>query len=159
MSVMFPGYFSTKLWKILAELSYFYRQICAKEISKKLMRKLEKEIVVLICKMKKEFPPIFMNSMQQLLVHLPGEALIGGPAQFRWIYSQKIELKKLKAIVRNKARVDGCIVEGFIVNEITIFSRKYLSCKNGINAHTMRCQFEEQAPVTELRSELLSHIL
>jgi hypothetical protein len=79
MSVMFHGYFSTGMWKILAELSYFYRQISAKEISKKLVHKFEKEIVVLVCKMKKEFSLEFMNSMQHLLVHLPWEALVGGP--------------------------------------------------------------------------------
>jgi hypothetical protein len=32
MSLMFRGYFSTELWKILAELSYFYQQICANEL-------------------------------------------------------------------------------------------------------------------------------
>jgi hypothetical protein len=64
---------------MLAELSYFYRQICAKKISKKLMQRFEKEIVVLICKMKKLFSPGFMNCMQHLLVHLPWEALVGGP--------------------------------------------------------------------------------
>jgi hypothetical protein len=46
--VIFRGYFSPDLWKMLAELSYFYRQICAKEISKKLMQMFEKEIVVLV---------------------------------------------------------------------------------------------------------------
>jgi hypothetical protein len=32
MSVMFRGYFKAKLWKMLSELSYFYRQICAKQV-------------------------------------------------------------------------------------------------------------------------------
>jgi hypothetical protein len=50
LSVMFHGYFNIGLWKILAELSYFYRQIWVKEISKKLMQKLEKEIVSLVYK-------------------------------------------------------------------------------------------------------------
>jgi hypothetical protein len=35
--VMLHDYFNTNLWKILVELSYFYRQICAKEISKTMM--------------------------------------------------------------------------------------------------------------------------
>jgi hypothetical protein len=65
----------------------FYKQICAKEISKKLMLRFEKEIVVLVCKMEKVFPPRFFNCMQHLLVHLPWEALVGGPAQFRWMSS------------------------------------------------------------------------
>jgi hypothetical protein len=40
----------------LAELHYFYPQIHAKEISKKMMHKLEKIIVFLVCKMEKDFP-------------------------------------------------------------------------------------------------------
>jgi hypothetical protein len=51
MPVMFCGYFNADLWKIFDELSYFYRQICAKQVSKSMMQKLEKEIVVLIYKM------------------------------------------------------------------------------------------------------------
>lgn len=64
MLVMFRGFCSPKLWKILAEISYFYGQICPKEISKKLMQKLDKEIVIIVCKIKREFPPRFMNYMQ-----------------------------------------------------------------------------------------------
>jgi hypothetical protein len=53
-----------------------------------MMQKIEKEIVVLIGKMKKVFPPGWFNAMQHLLVHLPWEAKVGGPVQFRWMYSQ-----------------------------------------------------------------------
>jgi hypothetical protein len=35
--VMFCGYFNTDLWKMFAELSYFYKQICAKQVSKMMM--------------------------------------------------------------------------------------------------------------------------
>jgi hypothetical protein len=34
MSIIFCGYFKVDLWKMLAELSYFQRQICAKQVSK-----------------------------------------------------------------------------------------------------------------------------
>jgi hypothetical protein len=47
---------------VLAELSYFYRQLCAKEIVVEMMQKLEKEIPVLLCKMEKIFPPMFFKS-------------------------------------------------------------------------------------------------
>jgi hypothetical protein len=81
MSIMF--YFKVDLWKMFAELSYFYREICAKQVSKVMMQRLEKEIVVLVCKMKKLFPPRWFNVMQYLLVHLPWEARVGGTVQFR----------------------------------------------------------------------------
>jgi hypothetical protein len=95
MPVMFCGYFDANLWKVFTELSYFYRQIYVKQVSKVMMQKLEKEIMVLVCKIEKIFPPGWFNAMQHLLVHLPGEAKVGGPAQFRWMYSQERELKKL----------------------------------------------------------------
>jgi hypothetical protein len=52
--------------------------------------------------------------------------------------------------VQNKAKVEGCIEEALAAKEITIFSSKYFSRENDINAHTMRCQFKQQASVTEL---------
>jgi hypothetical protein len=81
--VMFRGYFNVDLWKMFTELSYFYMQICAKQVSKMMMQKFEKEIPVLVCKMEKVFPPGWFNVMQYLLVHFPWEARVGGPVQFR----------------------------------------------------------------------------
>jgi hypothetical protein len=80
MSIMFCGYFNADLWEIFAELSYFYRKIYAKQVSKSMMQELEKEIMVLICKMEKIFPLGWFNAMQHLLVHLPWEANVRGPA-------------------------------------------------------------------------------
>jgi hypothetical protein len=41
------------LRKMLAKLRYVYVQISAKQVSKAMMQKLEKEITMLVCKMKK----------------------------------------------------------------------------------------------------------
>jgi hypothetical protein len=111
--VMLCGYLDTNLWEMFVELNYFYRQLCAKQVSEMMMQKFKKEIPILVCKMEKVFPPGWFNAMQHLLVHLPWEAKVGGPVQFRWMYSQVRELKNLRAIVHNKARVEGCIAEAF----------------------------------------------
>jgi hypothetical protein len=50
---MFCDHFDADLWKTFDELSYFYRQIYVKQVSKSMMQKLEKEITVLVCKMEK----------------------------------------------------------------------------------------------------------
>jgi hypothetical protein len=86
LPVMLRGYLPEEIWIMLAELSFFYRQLCAKEINKNTIRKLSKEIPVLVCKMEKVSPPGFMNVMQHLLVHLPYEAEMGGPVQYKWMY-------------------------------------------------------------------------
>jgi hypothetical protein len=37
MFAMFRGYFGDAVWTVLAELSYFYRQLCAKKITVEMM--------------------------------------------------------------------------------------------------------------------------
>jgi hypothetical protein len=83
LPVMFRDYFDDAVWMVLAELSYFYIQLCAKEIVVEMMQKLEKEIPVLLCKMENIFPPKFFNPMQHLLIHLPFEAKVGGHVRYR----------------------------------------------------------------------------
>ena len=65
---------------MLAELSFFFRQLCAKEISRTVAQDLEKAAHVLLCKLEKIFPPGFFLPMQHLIVHLPTEAWLGGHA-------------------------------------------------------------------------------
>jgi hypothetical protein len=110
------------VWKALAELSYYYRHLCAKEIKKEMMEKLEQQIPVLVSKLEKIFPPGFFNPMQHLLVHVPYEAKVGGPVQYRWMYHIERTLKKLRAMVSNKRRVEECIAEEFKYKKIASFS-------------------------------------
>jgi hypothetical protein len=88
--------------------------------------------------------------MQHLVVHLPWEAWVGGPAQFRWMYSQERELKKLRVTVCNKTRVEGCIAEAFTCKEITNISNKYFSRANNMNSHMTRYHIVEEVPLSEL---------
>jgi hypothetical protein len=67
------------VWLALAELSYFFRQLSEKELSRTMIADLERMTLVLLCKMEKIFPPDFFNPMQHLILHLPYEARMGGP--------------------------------------------------------------------------------
>ena len=86
LPVAFRGFLPENVWLALAELSYFYRQLCARQISKNTVLALEQNIAVLICKLEKIFPPGFFNPMQHLMIHLPEEVRLGGPVQYRWMY-------------------------------------------------------------------------
>jgi hypothetical protein len=66
LPVMFHRYLNVDVWKALAKLSHFYRQLCTQEIKKEMMKKLEKEIPVLICELEKIFPLGWFNPMQYL---------------------------------------------------------------------------------------------
>jgi hypothetical protein len=130
--VMFRGYMPDAMWQAIVELSYFSRQICVKEISKNMMEKLEKEIPVFLCKLEKIFPPGFFNPMQHLLIHIPYEAKVGEPVQYRWMYHIEHAPKNLRAIVQNKARVEECIAEAFLLKEVSYFTSVYFAEEHNV---------------------------
>jgi hypothetical protein len=78
LPVMVRGYLPDHVWQVLAELSYFFRILCAKELSRPLVKKLEDAGPVLLCKLEKIYPPGFFNPMQHMILHLPYEARMGG---------------------------------------------------------------------------------
>ena len=74
------------IWKAITEISQFFRDLCAPTITLSEMDRLHKNVAEILCKLEKLFPPAFFNSMEHLPVHLPHEAYIGGPVQYRWMY-------------------------------------------------------------------------
>ncbi|GKA95179.1 hypothetical protein Tco_0817217 [Tanacetum coccineum] len=63
--------------------------------------------------------------MLHLVIHLPIEALEGGPIRPRWMYPFERYMKKLKGYVRNKAKPEGSIAEGYVAEEALTFSSHY----------------------------------
>ena len=110
---------------MLAELSYLFRQLYAKELSWTVIDDLEKAAPVLLYKLEKIFPPGFFLSMQHLIVHLPYEARMGGPVQARWCYTIERCLKILRKKCRNKAKIEASVVEAFILEEVSNFTTAY----------------------------------
>jgi hypothetical protein len=147
---MLWGYVHQDVWKTLAEPSYFYRQLCAKEIKKEMMEKLEKEILVLLCKLEKIFPPGWFNPKQHLLIYLPYEAKIGGLVQYSWMCLFERALKRLRHMVGNKARVKGCIAEEFKYKEIAYFTSVYFTEQHNVNAPMMRYHVHQDDPHSDL---------
>jgi hypothetical protein len=111
------------------------------------MEKLEKEIPVLLCKMEKKFPPEFFNPMQHLLIHLPYEAKVGGPVQYRWMYHIERALKYLKLMVDNRVRVHH---EAFTLKEVAYFSNVYFAEEHNVNIPTMWYNMDEEPPCSDV---------
>ncbi|GJT87199.1 F-box domain containing protein [Tanacetum coccineum] len=71
------------------------------------------------------YPPALFDIMVHLVIHLPIEALEGGPIRPRWMYPFERYMKKLKGYVRNKAKPEGSIAEGYVAEEALTFSSHY----------------------------------
>ncbi|KAH0717853.1 hypothetical protein KY285_013884 [Solanum tuberosum] len=64
--------------------------------------------------------------MEHLPIHLPYEARIAGPVQYRWMYPFERYLGTLKRMIGNKASVEGSICEAYLMTESTqLFSHYF----------------------------------
>jgi hypothetical protein len=82
--------------------------------------------------------------MQLLFIHLPYEAEVGGPIQYRWMFHIERALKKLRAMVENKARVEGCIAEHFKLKEVAYFTSYYFVEEQNLFARKKRYHDDER---------------
>ena len=89
MERLLPTTFSALPRQVLnpiAELSKFFKDLCSTILRVDDLLLMEQNIVTTTCKLEKIFPPGFFNSMEHLPIHLPYEARVGGPVQYRWMY-------------------------------------------------------------------------
>ncbi|XP_045791903.1 uncharacterized protein LOC123886649 [Trifolium pratense] len=110
MECLLPFAFSSLpdfVWKPLTELSQFFKGLCSNTLREDELIKLGENIPFIICKLERIFPPVFFNSMEHLPVHLPYEAKLGGPIQYRWMYPFERMMGDYKHTVKNKARVEN----------------------------------------------------
>ncbi|XP_028107554.1 uncharacterized protein LOC114306510 [Camellia sinensis] len=124
--------------------------LCSKTLRVTDLEKLQEQIILILCKLEKIFPPAFFDVMVHLAIHLPYEARLGGPVQYRWMYPIERMLSLLKGFVGNKARPEGSIAEAYISKECTSMNQlqnenspkatdEMWSLANGPNALTNTC--------------------
>ena len=118
MPVMVRGYLPDRVWRVLAELSHFFRTLCAKQICPLVIQKLHDLVPEMLCNLEMIFPPGFFVPMAHLIVHLANEALLGGPVQFRWQFCIEREFKYIRNITGNKSKIEGCIAEATTLREM-----------------------------------------
>ena len=86
LPVMVRGYVREHVWQVLAELRYFFRRHCAKEVSRAMIADMEKVAPMLLYKLEKAFPLGLFTLLLHMILHLPYEVQTGGPMQFHWCY-------------------------------------------------------------------------
>ena len=66
------------VWQALIELSLYFGDLTCTVIREEDMIKLQEDILMILCKLGRIFPPSFFDSMVYLLIHLLYEARIVG---------------------------------------------------------------------------------
>jgi hypothetical protein len=125
LPVTIRNVFTLKI-RTLTEFSNFFIQLCAWTLKVDILKQMQDDIVIILCKMEKIFPSVLFDVMIHLALHLPWEAELGGPVQTRWMYPFERELGRYKKWTRNKARPEGCIAECYLAEESLTFCSRYL---------------------------------
>ncbi|KAI5335975.1 hypothetical protein L3X38_026109 [Prunus dulcis] len=68
--------------------------------------------------------------MIHVMVHLPEEALLAGPVNYRWMYPIERLLGELKKSVRNRAKPEGSIIEAWVQYESLTFCGMNVGAKD-----------------------------
>ncbi|XP_009139567.2 uncharacterized protein LOC103863570 [Brassica rapa] len=104
----------------------YFNRLCQRIIDPEKIIKLEEEIVETMCQLERYFPPSLFDIMFHLPLHLAREARLGGPVHFRWMYPFERYMKTLKAFVKNFARPEACMAEGYLAGECLAFCMEFL---------------------------------
>ena len=96
-----------------------------------------------MCLMEKEMLPSFFDIMSHLLNHLVEEFFLYGPVHTRWMYPYEHYFKMLKGYVRNLAKLEGNIAQGYQIDEALGFVTEYM---RDYNLTTRRAWDSEEEP-------------
>ncbi|GJZ38113.1 zinc finger, PHD-type containing protein [Tanacetum coccineum] len=69
--------------KPLIELCLFFKQICSQTLMVDDMLKAQSKVIDILCNLELIYPPAFFDIMIHLVIHLPLEAIFGGPIRPR----------------------------------------------------------------------------
>ena len=99
----------------------------ARSISSKEVRLNDKrEVYELVCLMEKELPISFFDIQVHLLVHLVEEIELAGVVNTRWMFWVERFIYVLKRFVRQRARPEGSMAEGWLHQECMYYLSEYL---------------------------------
>ncbi|KAM3202599.1 hypothetical protein P3L10_030223 [Capsicum annuum] len=85
LSFAIRGVVPNNIYDAITDLSIFFREICSKTLRIDVLDQLSAQIPITLSKLEKIFLPIFFYVMVHLVVHLPKEAKLAGPIQYRWM--------------------------------------------------------------------------
>ena len=80
------GYLGGDVQTALIELGVFFRELCCQKLKINLLEIIEKDIILILCRLEKIFSSSFFDVMVHLTIHLPKKALLTRPVHHRWMY-------------------------------------------------------------------------
>jgi hypothetical protein len=110
----------------IMRMSKFFRRLCTKVYNPADFESLEADVAESMALLEMEFFPSFFDIMTHLPYHLVQELDLCGPVAARWMYPVEKYMKTLKSYVRNMARSEASMAEGYLKDKCIGFIMEYL---------------------------------
>ncbi|MCO5556412.1 hypothetical protein L7F22_009961 [Adiantum nelumboides] len=115
---------------VLKNVSYnaqlFFRWTTSKEIDISSIAQKKRECIELLCLMEKELPTSSFDIQVHVLIHLVDEIEIAGVVSTYWMFWVERFMGVLKGRVRQRARLEGSMSEGWVLGECMYYLAEYL---------------------------------
>jgi hypothetical protein len=113
-------------WLAVMRMCKVFRRICTKVYNRAEFSSLEADVAESMALFEMEFPPSFFDIMIHLPYHLVQELDLCGPVASRCMYLVERYMKTLKNYVKNMARLEASMAEGYLKDECIGFITEYL---------------------------------
>jgi hypothetical protein len=107
-------------------MSKLFCRVCTKVYDPLEFQSLQLDVVESLALLEMEFPPSFFDIMTHPPYHIVEELDLCGPVTTRWMYPVERYMKTLKNYVRNTARPEASMAEGYAQEECIGFVTEYL---------------------------------
>src|SRR3954465_5361835 len=132
LPVAIRGIMDEHVRKTLFGLCNFFDVISQKSICATQLKRLQEEIVLILCELEIYFPPSFFDIMVHLLIHVAEDIVQLGSAFLRSVVSFERKNGHIKKVVRNRFYPDASIAEFFLTEECISFCTNYLNTENPV---------------------------
>ncbi|MCO5587908.1 hypothetical protein L7F22_041860 [Adiantum nelumboides] len=126
LTFVIDGCLTTGVRDVLYHLGKLARWITSKEIDISSIAQKKRECIELLCLMEKELPTSFFDIQVHILIHLVDEIEIAGVVSTRWMFWVERFMGFLKGLVRQRARPEGSMSEGWVLGECMYYLVEYL---------------------------------
>ena len=108
------------------KISSLVRWISSKEIRKDSIDAARLNSIEAVCMVEKYFPTSILTIQMHLLVHMVDEVAVAGTVHSRWMFFLERFMKILKGFARQRARPEGSMAEGWLVQESLVLITEFL---------------------------------
>ena len=124
----------------IIRLCVVLQKLCAKVVNLGERLWLKQYCAETLCILEAWFPPSLWDMMSHLVIHMVDELFDCGLVSARWMYPIECYFGLLKKYVRNKSLPEGCMAEGYLVDEALGLCTEYMRDFG----HTRRMIWDEE---------------